>query len=160
MQYTYDPQKAARVWKRVQERSEAETREQTRPEGSVRNMILEAMTAAAVYLQLAHRLSGPESAVLQRLYREEQNQAACLKGIHTLITGEAPAVSVAPVPQENPELTLRRCYAREMQCLKNYEARIQDPDYGPVFHRMAVQEREHCKAVLELLGNLKRKERK
>ena len=30
-----------------------------------------------------------------------------------------------------------------------------DPEYGPVFSRLAAQEREHCLVVLEILGRLK-----
>ena len=51
---------------------------------------------------------------------------------------------------------LRRCYGREMRCLAQYEARANHPEYGPVFARLAEQEREHCRLILELIGNLKR----
>jgi len=43
-----------------------------------------------------------------------------------------------------------------MRCLAQYEARANDPEYGPVFARLAAQEREHCMAVLELIGRAKK----
>ena len=154
---TYDPQKAARVWQRVQSRNQEEQREHSRTEGSLQSLIVEEWISAATYLQLSRQLSSREASVLQRLYREEQTHAACLKGIYTLITGEK-ATLQAPSPiQESPEITLRRCYSREMRSLKEYEARAADSDYGPVFEKLAEQEREHCRAVLELIGNLQKK---
>lgn len=146
---TYDPQKAARVWQRVQGQQEAPRRED-----NLQEMIMEERHTAAIYLQLTRQLPGKEASVLQRLHREEQTHAACLRGIFTLITGEAPIVPTPPVAKEAPELTLRKCYGREMRSLKEYEARMDDPEYGPVFARLAEQEREHCRAVLELIGGL------
>lgn len=154
---TYDPQKAARVWQRVQNQAKAEEREQTRPEGSIQSMIMEERITAAIYLQLSHQMPSRAASVLQRLFREEQTHAACLRGIYTLITGEKPVEPAPPVVQESPEVTLRRCYAREMRSLKEYEARAADQEYGPVFTKLAEQEREHCRAVLELIGGLRKK---
>ena len=153
---TYDPQKAARVWQRVQNQAKAEEREQSDTQGSIRGMIMEERMSAAVYLQLSRQLPSREASVMQRLCREEQTHASCLRGIYTLITGETPVVKSPALVQEKPELTLRRCYAREMRTLKEYEARSEDPDYGPVFARLADQEREHCRAVLEVIGGLKK----
>lgn len=155
--HTYDPQKAARVWQRVQDRTKAEEREQGKPEGSIQQMIMEERLTAAIYLQLSHQLPSREASVLQRLFREEQTHAACLRGIFTLITGAKPVGNAPAVAKEPPEITLRRCYAREMRSLKEYEARSADPDYGPVFAKLAEQEREHCRTVLELIGGLKEK---
>lgn len=148
---TYDPQKAARVWQRVQGQP------QEHPHEDLQALIMEQRHTAAIYLQLARQLPGREAAVLQRLNREEQTQAACLRGIYTLITGNTPIVPAPPVVPEPPEITLRKCYGREMRSLKEYEARSGDPEYGPVFARLADQEREHCRAVLELIGSLRKK---
>ena len=154
---TYDPQKAARVWQRVQSRNQEEQREQNRTEGSLQSLIVEEWISAATYLQLSRQLSSREASVLQRLFREEQTHAACLKGIYTLITGEKATLQAPPPVQESPEITLRRCYVREMRSLKEYEARAADSEYGPVFAKLAEQEREHCRAVLELIGGLQKK---
>ena len=88
--------------------------------------------------------------------QEEQAHMACLKGIFTLQGTGRPDVPSPPPPDKAPVATiLRRCYGREMRCLAHYEARSADPEYGQVFARMAQQEREHCRQILELLGSLK-----
>ena len=145
-----DPAKAARVWQRVQEKSAAPSREE-----GLQELIFEEWTDAATYLLLSRKFQGKNSAVLKKMYQQEQAHAACLKGIYTLITGTRPVVKALPPQQEDPEKTLRRCYGREMRCLAQYEARCDDPEYGQVFARLAQQEREHCRLVLELLGNIK-----
>lgn len=149
---TIDPTKAARVWQRVQG-------EQSHPpmERGLLELIAEEWTDATTYLQLSRRFQGKDSAMLRKMYDDEQAHTACLKGIYTLLTGSRPTIRAATPSAENPEAILRRCYGREMRCLAQYEARSADPEYGQVFARLADQEREHCRMVLELLGNLHRK---
>lgn len=147
----YDPEMAARVWQRVQgTESTAGPATQGLPA-----LIAEEWNDAAAYLYLSRRFQGRDSALLRRLSQEEQSHAACLRGIHALITGARPVSRTAPPPREPPEAVLRRCYSREIRSLTEYEARAADPEYGPVFARLAAQEREHCQSVLELLGRLK-----
>lgn len=148
---TVDPAKAARVWDRVKASPSIP------PEQGLTEMIAQEWTDAAIYLMLSRRFQGKESAMLRHMYEEEQAHTACLKGIYTLITGRRPEVKTVPPSQGDPEQILRRCYGREMQCLARYEAKASDPEYGQVYVRMAQQEREHCRLVLELLGNLKKK---
>lgn len=146
-----DRQKAARVWQRVQE---------SKPEpkaGRIDNLqalIMNEWTAAATYQQLARRLPPKEAAVLQRLSREEHGHGACLRGMYSLMTGEKCPVHTPQLPEEPAERTLRRCYGLEMRSLKEYEAKAGDPEYGHVFAKIAEQEREHCVALLGVIGNL------
>ena len=147
---TYDKAKAARVWQRVQGADRLNDRE-------LLTMIAREWTDGATYLQLSRQLQGSQSAKLRRLYEEEQAHTACLKGIYTLITGVRPNVKASPIMGMEPEALLRRCYGRQMQALADYEARINDPEYGPVFARLAEQERDHCRVILELIGNLKKR---
>lgn len=152
---SYDPQKAARVWQRVQ--GQRETPKQDDRNDNLQELIMNEWLAAATYLKLARQMGQKDAAVLQRLGREEQTHAACLRGIHTMTTGEK-AVTRAPQPETGPaEVTLRRCYAGEIRSLRAYEARADDPEYGHVFADLARQEREHCRAVLELIGRLEKK---
>jgi rubrerythrin len=145
----YDPKLAARVWQRVQKAPE------TAPDtAQLMSLIAQEWTDAATYLSLSRRTHGRISAQLHHLYEEEQAHIACLKGIYTLVTGTRPATRSVPPSNEPVELVLRRCYGREMQCLAQYEARSADPEYGPIFARLAAQEREHCRLVLEILGSL------
>lgn len=153
---SYDAKKAARVWQRVQATQQPQQPPQPDMAG-LPGLIAEEMQDAALYLQLSKRMGQKEAQILRRLAEEERSHAACLKGIYTLITGEQIAPRVAPSPNDSSERILRRCYGREMRCLAQYEARTADPEYGPVFARLAAQEREHCMAVLELLGRLREK---
>lgn len=148
----YDPAKAAAVWQRVRGQNGG-----GQPTGdSLLSLIAGEMTDATTYLALSRQMSGKESVVLRRLFEEEQSHTACLKGIYTLLTGSRPVVRTVPPEKESAEIILRKCYGREMRCLAAYEERAGDRDYGPVFAKLAAQEREHCKLVLELIGNLKK----
>ncbi len=148
---TIDPKVAARVWQRVHPEEGAAPREQGLPA-----LIAQEWTDAGIYLQLSRRLQGKESAMLRKMHEQEQAHLACLKGVYTLITGSHPTVRSVPLPHEDTETTLRRCYGREMQCLALYEQRSNDPEFGQVFARLATQERTHCHMILEILGNLKK----
>lgn len=148
---TIDPVKAAKVWQRVCSDADSTPREQ-----GLLALIAQEWTDAATYLQLSRRFQGKDSALLRKMYEQEQAHTACLKGIYTLITGSHPTVRAVPVTQEDTESILRRCYGREMQCLAHYEARATDPEYGQIFSHLANQEREHCHMLLEILGRLKR----
>ena len=145
-----DPEKAARVWQRVR----ADTDMGLVPQDLLA-LIAEEQNDATTYLHLSRRFQGSRGLLLREMAQQEQTHAACLKGIYTLITGTRPVVRAQPVIREAPELTLRRCYSREMQCLSRYEAKSADAQYGQVFARLAQQEREHCRLILELLGSAK-----
>ncbi len=146
---TYDKAKAARVWQRVQ----GETA--VNPTQGLTGMIAEEWADAAIYLALSRRVQGNAAAVLRKMGQEEQAHMACLKGIYTLQGNGRPDVPPPPPVDNAPVQTiLRRCYGREMRCLAQYESRADHPEYGQIFTRMAQQEREHCRQILELLGNL------
>jgi len=145
----YDAQKAARVWQRVQA-------EQPRLAGAseLQEMLEDEWLDGATYLLLAKQFQGSIREKLQKMGKDEQTHAACLRGIYTLTTGGHPTQKTKQVPPEAPHVILRRCYGREMRSLARYEAKSSDPQYGQVFLRLAEQEREHCKIILELLGSI------
>ncbi|MBE7001426.1 MAG: hypothetical protein E7421_01840 [Ruminococcaceae bacterium] len=146
---TYDKAKAARVWQRVQGAVA------TNPTQGLPGLIAEEWTDAAIYLALSRRVPGNGGMILKKIGQEEQAHMACLKGIYTLQgTGRPDIPSPPPVERAPVGVMLRRCYGREMRCLAQYEARANDPEYGQIFARMAQQEREHCRQILELLGSL------
>jgi rubrerythrin len=147
----YDPKTAISVWDRVKS---AESSAGDAP--AILNLIEEELADAATYLRLAKKLPPPQAAIARQLSQQEQSHAVCLKGIYSLITGRKALVPQPVISDDPPEIVLRRCYGREMRCLAQYEARVNDPEYGPVFARLAAQEREHCMAVLELIGRLKK----
>ena len=148
---TYDKAKAARVWQRVQGETVAN------PMQGLQGLIAEEWADAAMYLALSRRVQGNHSMILTKMSQQEQSHMACLKGIFTLQGTGRPEIP-APQPIEKASITmlLRRCYGREMRCLAQYEARSSDPEYGPVFTRLAAKEREHCMAVLELIGRMRK----
>ena len=148
----YDPEVAARVWQRVRGKDDP-----NQDLSSLPAMIAGEWWDAATYLRLSRQFTGKEGTILRKMFEEEQSHAACLKGIYTLVTGDR-LVTQTPAPRQEPlSATLRRCYGREMQSLAQYEKWSDHREYGPVFSRLAQQERAHCAALLEILGNLKEK---
>ena len=143
----YDAAKAARVWQRVQNG-------QTGPEPltGLPALIGEELLSAAAYQQLSRKTGARDASALHRLWEENHAHAACLKGIHNLVTGEKTSPKIPSIPLESPELMLRRCYGREMRCLAQYEVRSSDPEYGAVFAGLAGQKRVQCMTLLELIG--------
>lgn len=146
---TIDKAKAARVWQRVQGEAVAN------PTHGLQGLIAEEWADAAIYLSLSRRVQGNAASILRKIGQEEQSHMACLKGIYALQgTGKPDIPAPPPVDKAPVSVILRRCYGREMRCLAQYESRSNDPEYGQVYARMAQQEREHCRLVLELLGSL------
>lgn len=151
----YDTQKAARVWQRVQgEKQEAPTMQRS---DNLAALIMEQLQLSAVYQQLSRQMTGKDGALFMRLAREAKTQALCLKGIMTIVTGQAPTVGSAPAQISTRDAMLRRCYGQELRLLKEYENRCSDAEYGPVYTRMVARGREHCCTLLELIGGLGRK---
>ena len=144
-----DKAKATRVWQRVQ----GVTAEN--PGHGLQSLIAEEWADAAIYLSLSRRMSGNSANILRKIGQEEQAHMSCLKGIYALQNADKPDIPPPPPVDKAPvSVILRRCYGREMRCLAQYEARSGDPEYGQVYTRMAQQEREHCRQILELIGNL------
>ena len=146
---TLDPNVAERVWQRVYNRDTSQDLA-----AALLGMITAERNDGAVYLQLSRKYQGRESAMLRRLFEEEQSHTACLKGIYMLLTGQKPAIQALKPASESIETTLRKCYGREMRCLAQYEARQTDAQYGHIFRKLAQQEQEHCHRILEILGVL------
>ncbi len=149
-----DPQKAARVWQRVQRENQAQ---EPRQGDHLPALIMEQQQLSAAYLHLSRQVPGKDGSVFVRLARESKAQAVCLKGILTLMAGQSPMVGAAPAQISASDVMLRRCYGQELRLQKEYEGRKGDAEYGPVFDRMAQRSREHCCAVAELIGAMGRK---
>lgn len=142
----YDPEKAARVWQRVQNGPETVA-------VGLQGLLLQAVTEERTYIALSRRVPEEMGKTLQKMARQEQKHIACLKGICTLVRGAAPQ-HLIPAPQTDAtDIALRKCYRNALQSLAAYESRISDPDYGPVFFLLAQEKRHHCLHILSLLGN-------
>ena len=148
---TYDSKKAQRVWERVQGTQEPEPKP---VQMNLQAMIMNEWVTSATYLALARQVPPREMCILQRMAREDQGHGACLKGIYTMITDQEPVIKAPPITAGSVNLTLRKCYASLLKTLQEYERWSRDAEYGPVFQRLADQEREHCRLVLELIGRL------
>lgn len=142
-----DPQKANRVWQRVQGGFNAE------------DLIpLAAMEAgdAVVLNQLSQRFSGKDAVLLRQLSAQANSCSACLRGMYQLRTDHyLPQTSAADPAGENTQAVLRRCYGKALQRIASYEAQTGEPQFGFVFAQLAQQKKEVCQALLTLLGNLK-----
>ena len=148
----FDKQMADRVWKRVQG-----DREEEKQEMNLKGLILETRLAAETYRLLSRQLDRQEAQLLQRLVREEQANAACLKGVYRLTEGKGPEGKPLRLQPEPAEVLLRRAYAGELKRIAACEALSGHPEYGHIFAGMAAREREHSRLVLELLGRLEKR---
>ena len=119
-------------------------------------LIAQELAAANTYLQLSRRLQGRDSVLLRQMAQQEQDHAACLKGLYTLITGQQPRIPVVQMTQQEAGRLLRECYRNQMHRLARYEARAAQTEYGYVFARMATQEQEQSHRLLALLGRMKK----
>ena len=147
---TIDPALAQQVWQRV--------RGDMPPADSpdLIDLMERELEDASRYLHLSRFFSPEYSRLLRQMHQQERSHAACLKGIYRMMTGKRPAPRLPKVLPEKPADALRRCYDRETQCVRCYEAHAADPRYGHTFARMALQEKEHCRILSELLGRLER----
>ncbi len=145
---TIDRQLQQRVWQRVHSAPPVEDSAQ------LLELIAGEWTDGAAYLQLSRHYTGKEAALLRQMHAQERSHVACLKGVYSILTGRPAIVKAPPLPRENREAALRRCYHRETQCLDHYRQWARHPQLGPVFERLYDQELSHCRTLLELLGKI------
>lgn len=117
-------------------------------------LVAGALSRAALYGTLARQMQGPGRSILQQLQEEERHCARCFKGIHRLVTGTT--MNVAPVPPatEKTEAAIRKCYGQTLKVLAACDARVYDPEYGPVFTVLGAKMRTNCCKIAELLSLL------
>ncbi len=142
----YDPEKAARVWQRVQGGTDTVA-------VGLQGLLTQAVADEKTYITLSRQLPGPGGQILQKMARQEGRHIACLKGICTLVRGAAPQIPATASQTDTVDAALRKCYRNALQSLTEYEARTSDPEYGPAFAQMAAEKRLQCVQILSLLGN-------
>ena len=136
------------VWQRVL------AQPQTKPErDDLRMLILSSMEAAGAYRHLAGTLTGRSRELVRRLWEEEQETTACLRGLHRLSGGKEKPKGM-PAIQGSPEKVLEKCYHRTRRAVTEYTARTVDPEFGSAFRRLAEREEEHCARIAQLLGSI------
>lgn len=146
----FDTAMEDRVWQRVH------AEQPSKPEQSLQSLAAAELAEAAAHLMLSRQLQGKEKAILRKIYEEDQSHAACLKGIHYFTFDTPLAVRPIPPAPESPVIALRKAYGRKLRALRQYESHFNDPEYGAVYQSLAQQEREHCRLILELIGDLKK----
>ncbi len=144
-----DPAMAARVWQRV--RGEEDTPQLL---AGLQELAAAEMAEAAALGLMAGSMQGANRALLQKISRQEQSHAACLRGMHLLVTGRPMRLRPTPPDPGTPETALGKCCTRKLKALAQYTLRAKDPEYGGIFAELARQEQEHCFQILEILGGL------
>lgn len=136
------------VWQRVF------AQPQTKPEGDdLRMLVLSSLEAAGAYRYLSRILTGRARELARRLWEEEQETAACLRGLHRLSGGGKERPKGISAMQDRPDKVLEKCYHRARRTVTEYTARMVDSEFGSVFRRLAAREEEHCARIAQLLGN-------
>ena len=136
----------SRVWQRVTAQKK-QSRELLRP------WLLAALEAGAEYRRLAQSANGWRREMLLTLGEEEADSAACLRAM-MLSAGlrppqAAPALRQLPLARALP-LRLLRC----REAYRNYAGMTPDPEYGPVFQRMANRQGAQLERLLLLMGRV------
>ena len=117
-------------------------------------LMMEMGAAAENYRRLAGCFSGWQTEALNRMAREAKAQSVCIGGICALVLGEAPKKTVALPDSGTIPTRLKKAYHRAMHLLAACEGYKEDPEYGPVFQRLARTQQEHCRKILEIFGSL------
>ena len=136
------------VWQRVRANREAA------PRDDLRQLRREAMELAAIYRNLASRLSGSQQELVKRLHGGEQANGAALAGIGIMSRQNAEQLKLWQPEKEDVKKQLERCYHRTRRCMTEYLARSAEGEFGVVFDRLARREGEHCELLARLLGSL------
>lgn len=151
----YDPQLAARVWQRVQNREAPASKEPAPPDlPSLNALISGKLSDAAELSALASFFHGGDLAVLNRLVKDSRAHARCMMGIYYLLSGTRCRPSVPPIPQGTPEARIRRCCSRSLARTAPYRMWESHREYGPVFSRLIAEEWDHYRLLLQILGSL------
>ena len=117
----------------------------------LRPWLLAALEAGAEYRRLAQSANGWRREMLLTLGEGEADSTACLRAM-MLSAGlrppqAAPALRQLPLARALP-LRLLRC----REAYRNYAGMTPDPEYGPVFQRMADRQGAQLERLLLLLG--------
>lgn len=141
----------SKVWQRVQNRDMPDL--PALGKDNLKPLLLTAQENQQVYQTVSRQLPGKEGEKIRKLQMESRNCIACMKGI-CRIWGEPVKVPQLPVEKEPVKRALMKCYHRENKLRTEWEHRTTDPEYGAIYTHLAQRAREHCVAVMEVLGSL------
>ncbi len=154
----FHPEQVRKIWQRVQSGPayEPSTVPQRQTQGNTKfgELIHREIIKKGMFLQLSHRFSGKNAAILRQMAQQARSHEAILRGICTMTEGAPPSLPI-PKPTHIPtRVLLQRCYRQTLQSLSECEQRESDPQFGSIFHKMALQQQEHCRILLALLGSI------
>lgn len=144
----FDPEKAARVWERVQSRQMPEL---AREDPAV--LIREAAALARMYRALAKQIPGADGERLGRMSGECRRCADCLRGIGIIRGGKLGAPQGEDDGRRQSRRLLESCCHRERDLQGALSRQTVDPEWGHIYRRLAEESERRCTAVLELLGS-------
>ena len=136
-----------RVWQRVmaQPRQEA---------SNLKTLAIDTQEALGEYRQLLKAKVESIREVGRQLLKVEQENMACLRGLHYLQTGEQMKVSMGNLFPVDLKRMVRRYHSARRQ-LMEYTARSAEPEWGCVFQAMAKRQEGQCDRLCQLLGYMK-----
>lgn len=154
----FHPEQVRKIWQRVQSGPAYETadtpRRQTEAAANLGELIQREMIKKGMFLQLSRRFQGKNAEMLRKMAQQTRSYEAILRGICTMTEGVLPRLPV-PKPVNVPtRVLLQRCYGQTLQSLSEYGQWESDPRFGSTFHKMALQQQEHCRILLALLGSI------
>ena len=136
-----------RVWQRVMQ--------QTQPENTaLKSLAMESQEAMTEYRQLLKAKVESIREVGRQLLKAEQENMACLRGMHYLQTGEPmklPMVSALPADLKR----MVRRYHSGRRIWLEYVSRSAEPEWGTVFGEMAKRQEQQCDRLCQLVGHMK-----
>ena len=136
-----------RVWQRVMQQPQAEA-------SPLKAIAVEVQAAMAEYRQLLKSRVESHRELGKRLLTAEQENLACLRGLHYLQTGEPmklPMVSALPADLKR----MVRRYHSSRRIWLEYVSRSAEPEWGTVYGEMAKRQEQQCDRLCQLLGHMK-----
>lgn len=157
----FHPEQVRKIWQRVQSgpayEPAAAPHRQAEVSTNLGELIHRESLKKGMLLQLSRRFKGKDAIILRKLSQQAQSHQAILRGICTMTEGTPPSLPT-PKPFNIPtRVLLQRCYGQTLQSLSEYEQRESEPQFGSTFHKMALQQQEHCRILLALLGSISSK---
>jgi len=136
-----------RVWQRVMGEKEPENTD-------LRQLAITSQEAVAEYRQLLRSKVESHRDLGKKLLSGEQENLACLKGLHQLQTGNSMKLPILQ-PKSVDVKTLVRRYHSARRCMAEYTARSAEAEWGCVFLAMARRQEMQCALLAQLLGHMK-----
>lgn len=146
-----DKEMQQRVWQRVQKREQQDM--PPLQKDNLKPFILDAQENLAAVRNLQLQLIGKQWEPLRGMERELIRLIHTLRGL-CLLRGEKVVLKPAAQPKDVPRRTLEKGFHRQWRLWEEMERRCPDPEFAPVFRKLAHQGEELCALWAELMGKL------